>query len=913
MKRVHAENWSLRERLVLASSVLRSGDQNWMSVSRAMRTMADGWGEPRAAEWYSQKQCAVQYEQLLNTLAGSAPPKRKKRSLDAAASLPASAAAAADTPQEIIVRKLTQERIEELKAQLVELRASYLREKREQEELLSGRLDSRLDEIEQINQFFLRICSLLRVKSSCFVLLQTPQPESKPTSPLLTSLLQMPSPAMMHRTPTISSLLISSPPVPSPAVTPPRPIAATTLSQLLESPTIAVPALQKSPSRNPATTAREQVLALENVKDDLIDVKIEDIPLVETDPSVVVTDVDPTEVIVAAENIHTEEVVGKENTSIVSNPAGDSVSAIDDTPDSDLIAETLSELADLDSRTVEMIVVGPNAQLAGGIKEELVEITSTDIDLATGEAVAAAASMKEIIEGAEVVVEGEAATGAVIEETVVDSTVIVDTIVDFGSSIVEETAVEEEVVEKMEEEEEKEAKLGEEEVVVAEEVGGGGEEDEQQEVVEDEVVVETGETFVKEEVINEVVEQEEGEEEKGTGGEVEEAVKEKEDEERTEEGQVVSVEETVVESAEPGLDPTEEATEIETKNTTDEEESQDTRKEEETKPVDETVEVKEVNEGAEKKEEEIAEAEETVEEAPKEDVEKVEEKGGEEEEEGEKKEEEEEFGETRADVSSAIAVAVNEMMSSSSTPSTPTSAVLPNILSIASDTVSTSRPETPSTEEDNEPVANLAKKISRRHGGLSGSSSLPNSPLSINAQEERAALHAWKKSIMLVYNRLATHKYASLFLKPITNEQARGYHSVIHRPMDLSTIKKNIELGNLRTTVEFQRDMMLMFENAIMYNNQNTLVYEMATQMQAECIQHIQLMVEAMGEGVPLRNESDDVDITKMTRGGRSGKAETSQPSTGDSSRKRKRSSLPDTAATGKKKKVQGDDEGKKN
>ncbi|XP_039295079.1 bromodomain-containing protein 8 [Nilaparvata lugens] len=172
---------------------------------------------------------------------------------------------------------------------------------------------------------------------------------------------------------------------------------------------------------------------------------------------------------------------------------------------------------------------------------------------------------------------------------------------------------------------------------------------------------------------------------------------------------------------------------------------------------------------------------------------------------------------------------------------------------------------------------------------------------------------------MLVYNRLATHKYASLFLKPITNEQALGYHSVIHRPMDLSTIKKNIELGNLRTTVEFQRDMMLMFQNAIMYNNKKTLVYEMATEMQAECIQHIQLMVEAMGEGVPLRSEADESDTLKLTRGsGRVGKSVEpwSQQTAAESSRKRKRSSLPpDTApsAGSKKKKMQADDEGKKN
>ena len=49
--------------------------------------------------------------------------------------------------------------------------------------------------------------------------------------------------------------------------------------------------------------------------------------------------------------------------------------------------------------------------------------------------------------------------------------------------------------------------------------------------------------------------------------------------------------------------------------------------------------------------------------------------------------------------------------------------------------------------------------------------------------------------------------------------------------MDLVSIKKNIESGAVRTTAEFQRDMMLMFTNAIMYNNSDHNVFRMATEM----------------------------------------------------------------------------------
>lgn len=55
-----------------------------------------------------------------------------------------------------------------------------------------------------------------------------------------------------------------------------------------------------------------------------------------------------------------------------------------------------------------------------------------------------------------------------------------------------------------------------------------------------------------------------------------------------------------------------------------------------------------------------------------------------------------------------------------------------------------------------------------------------NYSLPFPSDEERE-YRAWKKAIMLVWGRLATHKYASIFLRPITDDQAPGYHSVVYR------------------------------------------------------------------------------------------------------------------------------------
>lgn len=163
----------------------------------------------------------------------------------------------------------------------------------------------------------------------------------------------------------------------------------------------------------------------------------------------------------------------------------------------------------------------------------------------------------------------------------------------------------------------------------------------------------------------------------------------------------------------------------------------------------------------------------------------------------------------------------------------------------------TDRSNSPWTEEDE-----IALKGKRRYSTpATPIDSIPNSPGSTTTNEDEREYRNWKKSLLLVYNRLATHKYASLFLKPITNDQAPGYHNIVYRPMDLLTIRKNIDNGTIRNTIEFQRDVLLMFTNAIMYNKTNDLIYDMARQMQQESIQQIQLFQQAQLD-TPARRET---------------------------------------------------------
>ncbi|XP_068571920.1 bromodomain-containing protein 8 isoform X2 [Cebidichthys violaceus] len=167
--------------------------------------------------------------------------------------------------------------------------------------------------------------------------------------------------------------------------------------------------------------------------------------------------------------------------------------------------------------------------------------------------------------------------------------------------------------------------------------------------------------------------------------------------------------------------------------------------------------------------------------------------------------------------------------------------------------------------------------------------SIPSSPTSSLfsvCSEDHEALQAhkiWKKAIMLVWRAAANHRYANVFLQPVTDEIAPGYHSIVQRPMDLAAIKKSIETGLIRNTAEFQRDIMLMFQNAVMYNSLDHDVYHMALEMQRDVLEQIQqflatqLIMETSESGISAKSlrgrestrKQDSTDKDGGTRGRR--------------------------------------------
>ena len=94
-----------------------------------------------------------------------------------------------------------------------------------------------------------------------------------------------------------------------------------------------------------------------------------------------------------------------------------------------------------------------------------------------------------------------------------------------------------------------------------------------------------------------------------------------------------------------------------------------------------------------------------------------------------------------------------------------------------------------------------------------------SAPASPEVTAEEIERQVWKKSILAVLGRIMQHKHAHLFNSPVSEAVAPEYRDLVYRPMDLGSIKKNIESGHIDSTEGMLRDINLVFLNAIMYNS----------------------------------------------------------------------------------------------
>ncbi|KAK1236602.1 hypothetical protein PQX77_000154 [Marasmius sp. AFHP31] len=126
-------------------------------------------------------------------------------------------------------------------------------------------------------------------------------------------------------------------------------------------------------------------------------------------------------------------------------------------------------------------------------------------------------------------------------------------------------------------------------------------------------------------------------------------------------------------------------------------------------------------------------------------------------------------------------------------------------------------------------------------------------PISASAARARRRADAqtpakkFQNVIGMLHSQISQHRNGTIFHNPIRDSEAPDYHDIVKRPMDLKTIKAKIRDGIITNSLEFQRDIYLMFANAMMYNRPGSDVYVMAEDMMLDCEDYIQTFRQTEG------------------------------------------------------------------
>ena len=102
--------------------------------------------------------------------------------------------------------------------------------------------------------------------------------------------------------------------------------------------------------------------------------------------------------------------------------------------------------------------------------------------------------------------------------------------------------------------------------------------------------------------------------------------------------------------------------------------------------------------------------------------------------------------------------------------------------------------------------------------------------------EEQVALKRFQNVIGMLHSQISQHRNGNIFHNPIKNSEAPDYREIVKRPMDLKTIKTRVKDGVIANSLEFQRDIFLMFANAMMYNRPGSDVHAMAEDVSRQLV-----------------------------------------------------------------------------
>lgn len=136
-------------------------------------------------------------------------------------------------------------------------------------------------------------------------------------------------------------------------------------------------------------------------------------------------------------------------------------------------------------------------------------------------------------------------------------------------------------------------------------------------------------------------------------------------------------------------------------------------------------------------------------------------------------------------------------------------------------------------EEKQKSITALKKSKTPTLSQLAPSYQIPNKKLSTLAQS--------------ILDTLSAHKLATPFLQPVASS-ITDYDTLIKEPRDFKTIKHMIKDGRIQTKEELERDILLMFANAVMFNESGDEVAEWAKVLAEECTKVWEMFEENLND-----------------------------------------------------------------
>lgn len=132
-------------------------------------------------------------------------------------------------------------------------------------------------------------------------------------------------------------------------------------------------------------------------------------------------------------------------------------------------------------------------------------------------------------------------------------------------------------------------------------------------------------------------------------------------------------------------------------------------------------------------------------------------------------------------------------------------------------------PSTDATHDD--------EKLKKKNKATT-STAVPSAEKTFKKKQEAELKHCYR-----VVNELLSDKYAGCnvhFLYPVDHVALNlpHYRSIVEFPMDLSTMKENMEDGEYRSAREFKKDFMKVVNAARLFNETGSEVYEAANELQ---------------------------------------------------------------------------------